>query len=88
MADRHAVVRLALGRMLAQDLSEAEVELPISADEIATVMRELGGGLVIAKLLDPDAFPDSLFGDFVEFFYTLVLKERRPARDPVEDATS
>jgi AcrR family transcriptional regulator len=74
LAARHAATRLALGRILEQEASEAGLELPMPADEIATAMRELGVGLAVAKLSDPDAFPDRIYGDFVETFYTLVLE--------------
>ena len=73
MADRHAAVRLALAGILEQEASSAGVELPMPAQQLATVMRELGVGLAIAKLGDPDAVPDSLYGDFVQRFYELVL---------------
>jgi hypothetical protein len=29
--------------------------------------------MAMAKLLDPDVFPDRLYGDFVELFYELAL---------------
>ena len=47
------------------------------SQDIATVLRELGVGLALAKLSDPDAFPDRLYGDFVELFYELVLSRGR-----------
>jgi AcrR family transcriptional regulator len=71
LAARHAAVRLAVGRMLEREARAAGVELPMPADELATVMRELGVGLALAKLSDPDAIPDRLYGDFVELFYRL-----------------
>jgi AcrR family transcriptional regulator len=73
LAARHAAVRLALGRMLEEDAANAGVELPMPAEEIATVMRELGVGLALARLADPDAVPDRLYGDFVQAFYELVV---------------
>lgn len=78
-ADRAAAGRLALARILEQAADEQDVELPMPADEIATVLRELGSGLGLAKLADPAGIPDRLFGDFVEMFFTLVAK-REDAR--------
>lgn len=72
-AARQAAVRLAVGRLLEQDAREAGVELPMAAQDLATVMRELGVGLALAKLADPDAVPDRLYGDFVQAFYDLVI---------------
>lgn len=85
LAARQAAVRLAVGRMLEQDAGAAGVELPMPAQEIATVMRELGVGLALAKLADPDAFPDRLYGDFVEVFYGLVIAKGRLSSDSLED---
>jgi AcrR family transcriptional regulator len=83
LAVRQAAVRLALGRFLEQDLRAEGVDPALPAQDIATVMRELGVGMAIAKLLDPDAVPDSLFGDFVEHYYELLLAhERQPAPEP------
>ena len=77
LAARHAAARLALGRMLEQEAEAAGVELPMPAQDIATALRELGVGLALAKLSDPDAFPDALYGDFVERFYELALSGAR-----------
>jgi AcrR family transcriptional regulator len=86
LAARQAAVRLALGRILEQATRAAGAESALPAQEVATVMRELGVGMAQAKLLDPDAFPDSLLGDFVEMFYELLLSNpRREAQEPVEE---
>lgn len=86
LAARQAAVRLAVGRMLEQDARAAGVELPLPAQDIATVMRELGVGLAIAKLADPGAFPDRLYGDFVASFYDLVARGAgRPSNDLAGD---
>jgi AcrR family transcriptional regulator len=86
LAARQAAVRLAIGRMLEQDTRAAGVDLPMAPQDIATVGRELGIGLAMAKLLDPDAFPDSLFGDFLELFYELAIAQaHQPAPDPLEN---
>jgi AcrR family transcriptional regulator len=74
LADRQAAVRLAVTRMLEEDLRASGTELPLPAQDVATVMRELGVGLALAKLLDPDAIGDSLYGDFVEAFYDMAAR--------------
>jgi AcrR family transcriptional regulator len=76
-ADRAAAGRLALGRILQATADGQGIALPMAADEIATALRELGSGLALAKLADPDGIPDRLFGDFVELFFTLVLDRQR-----------
>jgi AcrR family transcriptional regulator len=77
LADRMAAVRLAVGRFLEQQGALDGIELPLSAQGIGTVLRELGVGLAFAKLIDHDAFPDELFGDFVELFFELLAESPR-----------
>ena len=74
MAARHAAVRLALGRFVEQAARDSDVKLPMPAQDIATALREMGVGLALVKLTDPDAFPDRLFGDFVELFFELAAQ--------------
>jgi AcrR family transcriptional regulator len=73
---RVAFGRLALARILREAAQERGVELPMPAEDFATILRELGSGLGLAKLADPEAFTDQLFGDFVELFFEL-LPERQ-----------
>jgi len=72
--NRVASGRLALARILEEAAHERGLDLPMPAEEIATVLRELGSGLGLAKLADPEAFPDQLFGDFVERFFDLLAE--------------
>ncbi len=71
LATRLAAVRLAVARLLEADARAEGVRLPMPAQDIATALRELGIGLALARLADPDAVPKRLYGDFVETFYTL-----------------
>ena len=80
MATRHAAVRLALGRFIEKAARNSEVELPMPAQDIATALREMGVGLALVKLTDPGAFPDRLFGDFVELFFELATKAQAPCK--------
>ena len=75
VAARAAAVRLATQRVLEREMHSGEFVLPMPAYEIATVMRELGVGLALAKLADPEAVPDALYGDFVESFFELAVKD-------------
>jgi AcrR family transcriptional regulator len=76
---RAASGRLALGRLLQEQADARGYDLPMPAEQLATVLRELGTGLGLAKLVDPEGVPDELFGDFVELFYALV-EERAAAQ--------
>src|SRR5438270_9217269 len=70
-AHRVAAGRLALARILEDAAVTGAFELPMPAEDLATVLRELGSGLGIAKLADPDGIPDALFGDFIDVFFSL-----------------
>jgi AcrR family transcriptional regulator len=73
---RVAAGRLALARILEEEARNGAFELPMPADGLATALREMGSGLGLAKLIDTDAVPDTLFGDFIEMLFSL-LRERR-----------
>jgi AcrR family transcriptional regulator len=64
--------RLAAARLLEEETQRTGYELPMPPEDLATVLRELGVGLGLAKLADPDAIPDRLFGDFIETFFELM----------------
>ncbi len=69
--------RLAAARLLEQEAQSGGYELPMPAEALATVLRELGSGLALAKLADPEAISDQLFGDFVELFFVLLAERQR-----------
>jgi AcrR family transcriptional regulator len=76
-ANRVAAGRLALARIFEDEAARGAFELPMPAEDLATVLRELGSGLGLAKLIDPEGIPDSLFGDFTDVFFDLVRSARR-----------
>lgn len=83
--------RIAAARLLADSAREAGVELPMPAEDLASVLRELGTGLGLAKLADPDAIPGRLYGDFVQLLFERLIQgqpdtdadadDPRPAED-------
>jgi hypothetical protein len=77
LAERLSAVRVALGRFLAEDARDAGVSLPLPAEDVATALREMGVGIALAKLADP-RISDRLFGDFVESYFELLGKRRKP----------
>src|SRR4051812_48519646 len=76
-SNRMAAGRLAVARILEEEATRAGFELPMPAEDIGTVLRELGTGLGLARLIDPDGIPDSLFGDFVETLVQLAVADGR-----------
>jgi AcrR family transcriptional regulator len=77
---RAAFGRLALARLLGEEAEKRGLDLPIPADALAAVLRELGSGLALAKLADPAAISDELFGDFVELLFVLIEEHGRRDR--------
>ena len=60
---RLASVRLALARTIAEEAAAENRRLELPAEDLATVMRALGSALGLAKLADPEAVREDLFGD-------------------------
>jgi hypothetical protein len=79
LAARMALVRKTLAGFLDEDARAEGVELPLPAEDVATALRELGVGLALAKLGDPE-IRDELFGDFVESYFELLSPKKRAQR--------
>ncbi|WP_445149526.1 TetR/AcrR family transcriptional regulator [Baekduia sp. Peel2402] len=84
-AERQALVRQETERVLVADAAQAGAQLPLPAKELAAVLRELGVGLTLARLADPDAIPARLYGKFVEALYRLMLTGPPPAVDAPQE---
>ncbi len=80
LADRLAAMRLALARIIERDAKAAGVTLPLPASDVATALREMGVGLGLARLADPDSVSNALFGDFVEQYFELIQRADVPVR--------
>ena len=65
-------VRLAIQRLIEEHIARNDLEMPISARWLATVIRALGMGLSLERLTDPDAVPAEMFGQAVELFVGLL----------------
>jgi AcrR family transcriptional regulator len=69
---RSSAMREAVSRYISQYQEEAGVELALSADDLALVLRALGIGLAVESLVSPDAVRHNLYGDFVELLVALL----------------
>jgi len=78
---RSAAMREAVARYIEGFTAEEGMELPISADDLAMVLRALGIGLAIESLVSPEAVRRDLYGDFVELLVK-TLREGGSAEPP------
>jgi len=69
---RSLAMREAVSHYISQYQAEAGVELAMSADDLALVLRALGIGLAIESLVSPDTVRHDLYGDFVELLVRLL----------------
>jgi AcrR family transcriptional regulator len=69
---RSLAMREAVAHYISEYEAEAGVELAMSADELALVLRALGIGLAIESLVSPDTVRHGLYGDFVELLVRLL----------------
>jgi AcrR family transcriptional regulator len=76
---RSAAMREAVSRYISSYEEEAGAKLPLSADDLALVLRALGIGLAVESLVSPDAVGHHLYGDFVELLVGY-LREGNPVK--------
>ena len=76
VAARFAQMRELLTRLIADGTREFELELEISAEQLAVVIDALADGIARQKLADPEAVPDDLMGRVLSL---LLAGASRPA---------
>jgi AcrR family transcriptional regulator len=59
---RYRDLRASTADLIESNAAEVGIELPMSKDELATVLLALGAGLTLDRLVDPDNVPADLFG--------------------------
>jgi AcrR family transcriptional regulator len=64
-----SAVREAVAEILASRASELGVELPLPADQLATMTFAMATGFAMERQLDPNAVPDDLLGTMLELFF-------------------
>jgi AcrR family transcriptional regulator len=64
LADRFAALREASARLVLEGAERRGISPSAEfGDRMGLVINALGNGLALEKLVDPDAFPDALYGD-------------------------
>jgi AcrR family transcriptional regulator len=76
VAERFALVRSLLTRLIADGMREFQLELALPAEELAVAIDALADGIARQKLADPAAVPDDLMGRVLSL---LLAGATRPA---------
>jgi AcrR family transcriptional regulator len=89
-AERQRDLRRRIAHALVAHHEATCVALTHDPMELATAVHALANGLGLDRIIDPDAVPDSLFGDILQLIYDgLVLRSAsaalRPAGNPTDD---
>jgi AcrR family transcriptional regulator len=71
-------LRAAVAEILASRAAELGTELPLPAEQLATMTFAMATGFAMERQLDPGAVPDELFGTMLEVFFAGV-RERAAA---------
>lgn len=78
LRDRFAVeysrLPKAIAAAIASSAAELDVELPLEADELGLVVNALGNGLLLDKLLEPEAVPDELYRRFLDLLFSRLAR--------------
>jgi AcrR family transcriptional regulator len=85
-AHRIASIRLALARVIREEAAAEGRALPLSPEDLGTVMRALGSALGLARLADPGAVREDLFADVALRLFEVPVSEvaaPRSTRPPV-----
>jgi len=77
VAARFAQMRDVLTRLIADAVSEFDLELAIPAEQLAIAVDALADGIARQKLADPAAVPDELMGTVLSLLFSAVT---RPAQ--------
>ncbi len=81
LAGRLGILHEAFAGIVARGATREGIDLSTeAAGQMGIVLTALAHGLALAKLADPDAVSDDLFGDFVAVFF-----ERVPRRGPTRE---
>jgi AcrR family transcriptional regulator len=89
-AERQRSLREVISRALVAHHEATSVALTHDPMELATAVLALGTGLGMDRIIDPDAVPETLFGEILQLIYDgLVLRSAsaalRPEADEVPD---
>jgi AcrR family transcriptional regulator len=85
LAARAGAIPVAVGRLIEEAARADGIELPMPAEDLALALRQLGVGLALARLTDPE-IAASLFGDFVELFFELAMSDGGDGRRGAQGA--
>jgi AcrR family transcriptional regulator len=88
LATQMRVVRATVARLLGQAAERAHVQLPMSPEELAIVIKALANGIALEKKADPENVSDDLYGRFLVLLLQTLFIAAAPERsDPATRGT-
>ena len=69
LVERYRALRERLAELLARRVERLGIEPVVPADEVAAMAFAMANGVALERLLEPEAVPDSMFGDMLAAFF-------------------
>jgi AcrR family transcriptional regulator len=84
LVERYRALRERLAELLAGRARRLGIDPVVPPDQIAAMAFAMANGMALERLLEPDAVPDTLFGEMMATFFT-GLRARAGAPPPPAD---
>ena len=72
--ERNRRIRVQMADLIDQHLSALGIELTVSPQTLATILFSLGSGVILDKVVDPEAIDDELFGTAIGLLFAASTK--------------
>ena len=69
LVERYRALRERLAELLARRVERLGIEPVVPADEVAAMAFAMANGVALERLLEPEAVPNSMFGDMLAAFF-------------------
>jgi AcrR family transcriptional regulator len=69
-ARQYARLRIAISDLVADSAADLGIQLPIDASELGLAVNALGNGLLLDKLIEPEAVPEDLYGRVLDLLFS------------------
>jgi AcrR family transcriptional regulator len=70
LVERYRVLRDRLAQLLAQRAKRLGIEPAVPSEDVAAMAFAMANGMALERLLEPEAVPDTMFGEMLATFFT------------------